>query len=273
MPQTKVLLQELVDLGVRVVESRYGALGVLTGLGEAFADFLTAGIDLKSRLAIGANPLGVGLMGVILRDPRPLRVPDIGQDPRAVGFPPHHPRMRSFLGVPIRAGWKVRGGLYFTGKESLPEFRPEDERLAECLARLAAEILDGKMGHTAVQRSLKYLRDGVDGEGEAVVIMGPGREIIRWSGGARALFGFTADEALGRRFVDLLVPPEDRERWRRQFEPHLMRELSEGKVYRANVTRLHKSGRRLPVRITLSPILHEMAGVKTIVGVYKFKKE
>lgn len=272
MPTTGAILQQLVDVGVRLVEARYGALGVLNGQEDALARFFTAGIGGEAHAAIGPLPEAKGLLGVLLRDHRPLRMRDLRLDPRSVGFLLDYPPMRSFLGMPILSARKVRGSLHFTEKVGAPEFRAEDERLAESLARLAADALDGEAGQAGVRRSLDYLRDAVKESAGAVVIMSPGRVIIRWSAAAAALFGFSAEEALGRGFVDLLVPPEDRTEWRSEFEPRLMRDLLGGNMRRFRSTRLHKDGRRIPVSVTLCPVLHEVAGIKTIMGIYTFRK-
>ncbi|MBI2882096.1 MAG: GAF domain-containing protein, partial [Candidatus Tectomicrobia bacterium] len=125
------LLQQIVELGTRLVGARYGALGVLNARGNALSHFLTAGIDEKTREAIGPLPQGGGLLGVLIRDPRPMRLKDMHTDPRSAGFPEGHPPMRSFLGVPLISHGKAYGIFYFTEKQGAPEFRAADQHLAE----------------------------------------------------------------------------------------------------------------------------------------------
>ena len=258
-------LQELIELGVYLLKARYGALALRNERGEGFEHFFTAGLGEEAREAVGALPSGRGLLGVPIRDPRPLRIKNISRDPRSRGLPENAPPMRSFLGVPIFSNRRVRGGLYFTEKRTAPEFRPVDERLAESLARVAMEP------RPRLRRSLDTLRQTVETAG-ASVITSQAREIIFWSEEARALYGYTEEEALGRSFVDLIVPPEERPEWRRRFQPRLMRELQEGKVVKVEASRLRKDGERVTVLVTVTPIRHDVAGITMITSVHIIKK-
>ena len=127
------LLQRIVELAVRLTGARYGALGVL-GEDGSIVEFLTVGIGRRERRAIGQPPRGRGILGVLIREGRVLRLRRIADDPRSVGFPPHHPPMTSFLGAPIRALGRVYGNLYLTDKQGAEEFSAEDERSLEVLA-------------------------------------------------------------------------------------------------------------------------------------------
>src|SRR5438105_478585 len=131
------LLQRIIELAVEVTGARYGALGVLSSDGTSLADFITVGIGDAERAAIGHLPTGRGILGVIIHEPQPLRLADIAQDARAVGFPPQHPAMRSFLGAPIRAHGRVFGNIYLTDKQSAPEFTEDDEAALMVLATQA----------------------------------------------------------------------------------------------------------------------------------------
>lgn len=130
-----VLLQRIVELAVELTGAGYGALGVIGSDGD-LVDFLTTGITDAERAAIGPLPRGRGLLGAVIQDARPLRLKEISRDPRSVGFPPHHPPMRSFLGAPVRARGQVFGNLYLTEKRGGPEFTAEDE---EALVTLATQ--------------------------------------------------------------------------------------------------------------------------------------
>src|SRR5205085_3822269 len=109
------LLQRIVDSARELVGCNYAALGVLGDDGY-IARFPTSGISKVDREKLGAPPRGHGLLGVMLRAGRSLRIPDMSTDPRRVGFPPHHPPMTSLLGVPIFVGSKLVGDLYLTDK-------------------------------------------------------------------------------------------------------------------------------------------------------------
>src|SRR5207244_7692166 len=95
------LLQRVVEVAAELTTARYVALGVIDAAGSKLERFVTTGIDAETRAAIGELPHGRGILGVLIRDATPLRLHDLAQDPRSVGFPPGHPPMRSFLGVPI----------------------------------------------------------------------------------------------------------------------------------------------------------------------------
>jgi signal transduction histidine kinase len=136
------VLQTLVDTAREVLQARYAALGVLDRTGTGLGRFLTSGLTPEQVARIGSPPRGRGILGVVIREARPIRVRDLGRDPRAHGFPPNHPPMRSFLGVPIRVGDRVFGNLYVTDKLGADEFTAEDEELAEWLAAQAAVALE-----------------------------------------------------------------------------------------------------------------------------------
>jgi signal transduction histidine kinase len=131
-----MVLQRIVDLAVEVTDARYGALGVI-GEGNELVDFITTGISAKQRQAIGKLPRGRGVLGLLIREPRLVRVSDIGNHPSSVGFPPNHPPMSSFLGAPVQALGKVYGNVYLADKRGAPEFSLEDERSLHVLATQA----------------------------------------------------------------------------------------------------------------------------------------
>ena len=131
-----IVLQRIVDLAAQVTDARYGALGVL-GDGEELVEFITAGISAKQRREIGALPRGRGVLGLLIHEPRPLRLKNIGDHPRSVGFPPNHPPMHSFLGAPVKAMGRVFGNIYLAEKRSATEFSPEDEDSLVVLATQA----------------------------------------------------------------------------------------------------------------------------------------
>jgi signal transduction histidine kinase len=135
------VLQRIVEVAARVAGARYGALGI-AGPDGYLTDFITAGISPEEREKIGPLPRGHGLLGVLIRQGQPLRVPNIAHDPRRVGFPPHHPPMTSLLGVPIRVHNDVVGDLYLADKVGAPEFSGEDQHLIELLAAHAGIAIE-----------------------------------------------------------------------------------------------------------------------------------
>jgi len=107
-------LQTIVQTATELVDARYGALGVRGEQG--LVEFLVTGIDDDTRRRIGALPSGRGVLGVLIDDPRPIRLDDIRLHPDSVGFPAHHPPMHTFLGVPVRVHDEIYGNLYLTEK-------------------------------------------------------------------------------------------------------------------------------------------------------------
>lgn len=135
------VLQKIIDLACEVADARYGALGVL-GEDGRIEQFITHGITEEEYRAIGALPQGRGILGVLIREARPLRLARIQDDPRSVGFPPNHPPMTSFLGVPLRVRDRVFGNLYLTEKRGADEFTAEDEEAVLTLAAQAAVAVE-----------------------------------------------------------------------------------------------------------------------------------
>jgi len=147
-----MVLQRIVDLAAEVTDARYGALGVL-GPNDELVDFITTGISAKERRAIGALPRGRGVLGLLVREPRLVRVKDIGSHPSSVGFPANHPPMHSFLGVPVQALGQVYGNIYLAEKRGAREFGPEDERSLQVLATQAGvAIANASLYQKTLQR-------------------------------------------------------------------------------------------------------------------------
>jgi signal transduction histidine kinase len=138
--ELETVLRRLLESARRVVGARYAALGVLEPDGSGLARFLWTGIDDLTATNIGRLPAGRGLLGRVIDDARPLRVDEIGNHESSSGFPPGHPPMRTFLGVPVRLGDTVFGNLYLTDREDGP-FTADDERLALVLAAQAASAI------------------------------------------------------------------------------------------------------------------------------------
>jgi signal transduction histidine kinase len=136
------LLQLLAETAAELTGARYAALGVIDTSGRELERFITHGIDPETHAAIGDLPRGRGILGVLIRDARPLRLHDIAEDERSVGFPANHPPMKSFLGVPILLRGVAYGNLYLTEKEDGADFTDEDEELVTLLASQAAVAIE-----------------------------------------------------------------------------------------------------------------------------------
>ncbi|HEX2883340.1 MAG TPA: GAF domain-containing sensor histidine kinase [Candidatus Limnocylindria bacterium] len=127
------VLTEIVDRVRELADAQYAALGIVDADG-VITRFITSGISPEEHRRIGTLPRGRGLLGKIIRENRAYRIPDIGAHPESYGFPPHHPPMTSFLGLPISARGEAIGRLYLTNKQGAAEFSAEDERLVEMFA-------------------------------------------------------------------------------------------------------------------------------------------
>ncbi|MEE9261872.1 MAG: GAF domain-containing protein, partial [Dehalococcoidia bacterium] len=146
----EAVLQKVVDLSRELVKARYAALGVLNEEGE-MGTFVVSGVDDAQHRLIGALPKGKGLLGDLLRRGEPRRIRNIAEDLGSAGFPPHHPPMTSFLGVPILLKGKVIGDLYLTDKEDAEEFTLEDEQAVAMLAAQAAIAIENARLYQQVQ--------------------------------------------------------------------------------------------------------------------------
>ncbi|HEY8776273.1 MAG TPA: GAF domain-containing protein [Gaiellaceae bacterium] len=136
------VLERIVEAAAHVTDAQYAALGVIDPAGTGLERFVTYGMSHEVQLEIGDPPQGRGILGVLIRDARPLRLHDLPEDPRSVGFPPGHPPMRTFLGVPIMLRGVAYGNLYLTEKGGGGDFTAEDEELASLLAAQAAVAVE-----------------------------------------------------------------------------------------------------------------------------------
>ena len=159
------MLQRIVEIAVELTGARYGALGVLSPDGASITSFITVGITDEERDALGDPPTGHGLLGALIRDARPIRIPDIADDPRSVGFPPHHPPMRSLLGVAIAGRGRIFGNVYVTDKQGR---RSSTKKTSACCSSLRrrrriavenARLIDEAERNARELRRLEVLED------------------------------------------------------------------------------------------------------------------
>jgi signal transduction histidine kinase len=151
-----VLLRHLIEEACSMTGARYGALGVLDDQGTALAEFLTVGLEQDEERRIGARPTGRGVLGLLITDPRPLRLDNLSSHTDSFGFPPNHPPMTSFLGVPIKVRGHVYGNLYLTDKVGWSEFTRDDEALVEALAIVSGIAIENARLHQRVREAAVY---------------------------------------------------------------------------------------------------------------------
>lgn len=202
------VLQILVDVARDLVGARYAALGVINAERTGLSDFVTSGMSAEVRARIGALPRGKGVLGLLIRDARPLRLRDMREHPASVGVPGHHPVMCSFMGVPVTAQERVFGNLYVTEKIGAAEFSEADLTLLEVLATQAAVAIENAQLRATRDRVLAAARHAL-GNALAGIRLWTGsllksrpQTIADWTDGVRRIASGAAQAA---RLVDDLI--------------------------------------------------------------------
>jgi len=156
------VLERVLEAARELTDARFAALGVLDESRSQLGRFLTRGIDEPTRRLIGPLPTGRGVLGELIRNPRPLRIADVGSHPYSYGFPMGHPPMSSFLGVPILVAGEPYGNLYLTEKQSAPEFSEQDEQAVLLLADFAGLAIDHARRFSGSEAQRAQLQRTVD---------------------------------------------------------------------------------------------------------------
>lgn len=151
------VLSRIVRAACELVDARYGALGVLHRDREHLVEFVTRGLTPEEHAAIGDLPHGKGVLGLLIREPHPLRLPNLAAHPASYGFPPHHPPMHTFLGAPIRIRNEVFGNIYLTEKADHEEFTAEDESILVALAAAAGIAIDNARLYERTRRQRAWV--------------------------------------------------------------------------------------------------------------------
>jgi signal transduction histidine kinase len=149
-------LRRIVEAACSLVGAKYGALGVI-GPDKLLTEFITHGISPEVHAQIGDLPHGRGVLGLLIADPRPVRMPDITEHPQSYGFPPNHPPMHSFLGVPLRTRDQVFGNLYLAEKQGAKEFTEDDEEIVVALAAAAGVAIENARLYELAHRRERWL--------------------------------------------------------------------------------------------------------------------
>jgi signal transduction histidine kinase len=156
------VLQRIVESAASLTGAQYAALGVINQSRQALERFVVTGLDDATREAIGDLPRGRGILGVLIRDATPLRLDDLSTDPRSVGFPPNHPPMRTFLGVPVLLRGVAYGNLYLTEKAGSGPFTEEDQEIVQLLAGQAAVAIENARLYESATRWGEQLQSLTD---------------------------------------------------------------------------------------------------------------
>ncbi|WP_051366163.1 GAF domain-containing sensor histidine kinase [Hamadaea tsunoensis] len=152
----RATLERIVVAACQLTDARYGALGVIGAEGK-LVEFITHGLDPRTHAAIGNPPTGRGVLGLLIADPHPVRLPDITEHPQSAGFPPNHPPMHSFLGVPVRIRDQVFGNLYLAEKRDAAVFSDDDEEIMIALASAAGAAIENARLYALAGRRQRWL--------------------------------------------------------------------------------------------------------------------
>ncbi|MFI5842080.1 GAF domain-containing protein [Catenuloplanes sp. NPDC051500] len=196
-------LQRIVGAACELAGARYGALGVI-GQDRLLTDFITHGMTPEQARHIGDLPHGRGVLGLLIQDPRPVRMPDITTHPQSAGFPANHPPMHSFLGVPVRIRDQVFGNLYLSEKQGAAEFTDDDEEIMVALAAAAGAAIENARLYAISHRREQWLAAAA--EITSVLLS----EVRRTD--ALSLIARRAREVAGARLVLVLLYDADTDR-------------------------------------------------------------
>jgi signal transduction histidine kinase len=151
------VLERIVAAACQITDAQYGALGVIGNGGDGLVDFVTHGLAPEEHAAIGELPRGHGILGLLIDHPEPLRLKHLQEHPQSYGFPPNHPPMETFLGVPVRIRGTVFGNLYLTEKAGGEEFSDTDQMLVEALASAAGFVIENAQTFARSERRRQWL--------------------------------------------------------------------------------------------------------------------
>ncbi|MEV6349710.1 GAF domain-containing sensor histidine kinase [Actinoplanes sp. NPDC051851] len=199
-------LQRIVEAACALAGAKYGALGVIGPNKSELIDFITHGMDPAIHAKIGDLPHGRGVLGLLITDPNPVRLPDIRKHPHSYGFPPGHPPMHSFLGVPVRTREQIFGNLYLAEKQGAAEFSEDDEEIVVALAAAAGVAIDNARLYAVAQRRERWLAASAE---ITTVLLGTVRRTE-----ALRLIARRAREISGAELVMVLLTDEGHDRYR-----------------------------------------------------------
>lgn len=266
----ETVLRRIVDLAREVVGARYAALGV-AGPGGILSSFLTSGMNPEEEAAIPEPPHGKGVIGLLVQERRTIRLPDLREHPASVGFPPGHPSMTSFLGVPIFSHGRVLGNLYLTDKRFAREFTDEDARLVELLARYAAVAIENAELYRHAEQQQVRLQAIIDQLPEAVIILEANPDRVTLANTqASGLLGWevqppmSLEEFIGRNPRYGL----DNEPMPRMAVP-MVRALHEGNVGRSEVRVLRPDGRMIAILVNTAPLRDDHGDISAAIAVFQ----
>ena len=261
------VLQDIVEAACDLAGARYGAMGVFDASGRV-QTFVTHGITPEQRELLGDLPKGLGLLGVLQQDQKPLRLADISKHPRSIGFPPGHPPMKSFLGAPVRLGEEPLGNLYLTEKVAGAEFTPEDEEILVLFASQAALAIRNAQQFEALEDERRRLESLVRLLPVGVLMIEAGSErVLMVNREAERILGisYQQGDALGDRNQGMWETPDGSEIGE---DTPILRALTRGEVVRAEeVVHRFADGRKVFTLVSAAPIYGEREEIAAAVSI------
>lgn len=265
------VLRRIVDLARELAGARYAALGVPNTQGR-LDSIITSGITPEQEHEIGSPPKGRGILGLLLTEPKIIRMADLNQHPESVGFPENHPPMKSFLGVPIITHGRVLGILYLTEKRTGTEFTDEDARLVEILARHAAVAIENAQLYRRQELDRLRLKLLIDQLPEAVIVVEPEPEQV-------TIVNRQTSQLLGWDIQTPMALDDFLTRNRRYdldggnmpgVDIPLVRALRRGEtLFRSELTVERPDGKRITILVNGAPMLDERGKVIAAAAVFQ----
>jgi PAS domain S-box-containing protein len=198
------LLEHLTEAARQLTGARYAALGVFDETGEQLIRFLTSGMDETTRRAIGVPPAGRGILGYLAKEEGAVRLMDLRRHPASIGFPAHHPPMRSFLGVSIRAHGRLFGRLYLTEKQGAEEFTEVDEDIILVLAGQAGEAIGNNAFQSQIKRAEANYHLLLESAGEGIWGLDLDGNCTFINRTGAKIFGYQPEDMIGRNMQALV---------------------------------------------------------------------
>ena len=261
------VLEDIVDAACELTEARYGAMAVFDESGGVQA-FVTHGISAEESERLGDPPKGLGLLGLLQHEQKPVRLADLSKHPCSVGFPPNHPPMKSFLGAPVRLGDQSFGNLYLTEKIGSAEFTPEDEDALVLFASQAALAIHNAQQFETLEDERRRLETLVHLSPVGVLMMEAGsRRIIMANREAERILGsnYRAGQVLGHDDQVLKADPNDNGSGE---EAPIQRALARGETVRAEEVVHRFSGERsVPTLVSAAPIRGDAGEIVAAVSI------
>ena len=247
------VLQTIVEQARKLANARYAALGIGSDPTRSFHPWVFSGMSEAEVRLLPHFPRPLGLLGAVVREGHSIRLRDIVKDPRYHGFPPHHPMMKSFLGVPIRYKDETIGNLYLTDKAGAEEFSEDDEKAVKVLAAHAAIAYRQAQLYEQLQTERARLETVFANSPAAVVFVEAATDRVYENKAAESLFGFPLRPEAGRKqYLDKILSPDGRSLSLEELPTS--RALSGDVVVGAELVVRHADGRDIPVLVNAAPV-------------------